>query len=142
MQVTDARILRGAAIPTGLVGLVAIALSTAVAGLEGLVGSTFGVALAAVFFASSLIAVGRVARSNPIMMMNVAMLTYLVKILALGILLVLLRDTTAFDTKAFAWSILVCALVWTAAEVRVLARLKILYVEPDEAPARPAGPSS
>ena len=76
------------------------------------------------------------ARVSPLMMLNVALLTYLVKIILLAVLLVVFKDATAFDTKAFAWSILVSTLVWIAAELRTFARTRILYVEPDQGATR------
>jgi ATP synthase protein I len=112
MQVHDAQILRGAAIPTAAAGL-----SVAV-----VVGA---------FFSAGRLATGRVAKSNPLLLMNVAIITYLAQIAVLGVLLVLFRDTAAFDTKAFAWAILVSTLVWVIAEVRAFRRLKMLYVDPD-----------
>lgn len=131
MQAHDAQIIRGAAIPTAVAGLVTAVVCLVVAGWPGLVGALFGVAVVAAFFSAGRIATGRVARSNPLLLMNVALLTYLVQIAALGLLLILFRDTTAFDTKAFAWTILVSTLVWVTAEVRAFNRLKILYVDPD-----------
>jgi ATP synthase protein I len=134
MQVHDAQILRGAAIPTAAAGVVVVVVGAVLAGVKGLIGAGLGVVLVAAFFTAGLVVIGRVSRGNPYMLMNAALLTYLVKILLLAVLLVTLRDTTAFDTKAFAWAILVSTLVWVAAEVRAFSRLKIPYVEPDGKP--------
>jgi ATP synthase protein I len=131
MQVHDAQIIRGAAIPTSAAGLAVAVVCLLLSGWKGLLGALFGVVVVAAFFSAGRLATGRVARSNALLLMNVALLTYLAQIAALGVLLVLFRDTTAFDTKAFAWAILVSTLVWVTAEVRALNRLKILYVDPD-----------
>jgi len=131
MQAHDAQIIRGAAIPTAVAGLTVAAVCLVVLGWPGLLGALFGVVVVATFFSAGRLATGRVARSNPLLLMNVALLTYLLQIAALGVLLVLFRDTTLFDTKAFAWTILVSTLVWVTAELRAFNRLKILYVDPD-----------
>jgi ATP synthase protein I len=131
MQVHDAQIIRGAAIPTAVAGLATAVVCVVVAGWPGLVGALLGVVVVAAFFSAGRVATGRVARSNPLLLMNVALLTYLLQIAALGLLLVLFRDTTLFDTKAFAWTILVSTLVWVTAELRAFNRLKIRYVDPD-----------
>jgi ATP synthase protein I len=131
MQVHDAQIIRGAAIPTSAAGLAVAVVCLLLSGWKGLLGALFGVAVVAAFFSAGRLATGRVARSNALLLMNVALLTYLAQIAVLGVLLMLFRDTTAFDTKAFAWAILVSTLVWVTAEVRALNRLKILYVDPD-----------
>jgi ATP synthase protein I len=131
MQVHDAQILRGAAIPTTAAGLSVAAVCLLVAGWKGLLGALFGVVVVGAFFSAGRLATGRVAKSNPLLLMNVAIITYLAQIAVLGVLLVLFRDTAAFDTKAFAWAILVSTLVWVIAEVRAFRRLKMLYVDPD-----------
>jgi len=84
-----------------------------------------------VFCGVGLFVVSRVRQRNAYALMNAVMITYLVKIIALGALLALLKDTSAFSTKSFGWSILVGVLVWTAAEVRAFGKLQILYVDPD-----------
>jgi ATP synthase protein I len=40
-------------------------------------------------------------------------------------------DTTAWNTRAFAWSVVVCTLVWTGFEVRAFMKTKMLYVDPE-----------
>jgi beta-lactamase superfamily II metal-dependent hydrolase len=60
---------------------------------------------------------GNVIKSNPSMAMSVAMLMYLVKVAVLFALMLAFKHTTAFNTKVFASTILLCTLVWTAAEM-------------------------
>ena len=55
-------------------------------------------------------------------------------LILLAILLIVLADTTWFDTKVFAVNILVCTLVWTAAEVYIFTTTKVLVVDPDNVP--------
>jgi ATP synthase protein I len=135
MQVHDAQILRGAAIPTALAGVALVIAGGLVAGTKGLIGAAFAVLVVAAFFTVGMVVIGWASRINPMMMLNVALVTYLVKIALLFVLLKTFEGTTAFDTKIFAGSLLVSTLVWIAAEVRAFSRLKILYVEPDGKPS-------
>jgi len=72
-----------------------------------------------------------VLRNNPQMALTMALTLYLIKIGALMVILVLLADTTAFNTKAFAIAILVCTLTWTVLEVWIFSTTKVLYVDPN-----------
>jgi ATP synthase protein I len=136
MNRQDVAILRGAALPTAATAVVLVVVAGLLAGLPGVLGAVFGVGVVAVFFSVGILAIGAAARVSPLMMLNVALLTYLVKIILLAVLLVAFKDTTAFDTKAFAWSILVSTLVWIAAEMRTFSRQRILYVDPDQGVTR------
>jgi ATP synthase protein I len=130
MQEQDARILRAAAIPTAIAGIVLLVLFTLLDGGEGFLGALFGVAVVGAFFSASLIVTSYASRRGPTMLMGAAMATYLVKIVLLGVLLVSLRDTTAFDFQAFGISILVGMVVWLTGQVRAFMRMKTPYVEP------------
>ena len=87
-----------------------------------------------VFFTIGQVVLARVIRTNPTMAMTVAMTMYLVKIGVLFGLLLAFKETTLFDTKVFAASVLVCTLTWTIAEVWAFATTKVLYVDPDDLP--------
>lgn len=130
MQEQDARILRSAALPTALVGVVLIVIFSLITGPEGFLGSLFGVLVVLAFFTLSLFVTSRASRHGPTALMGAAIVTYLVKIVLLGVLLVTLRDTTWFNFRAFGISILVALVVWLTAQVRAFAKYKMLYVEP------------
>jgi ATP synthase protein I len=131
MQEHDARILRGAAVPTAIVAIPLVAGAGLLVGSKAALGAALGVILVAAFFTVGIVVLGWAAKINPVVLMNVAIATYLAKVAALLAVLLLLGDTTLFDRRAFGLSILVAALVWIAGEVRAFSRLKILYVEPD-----------
>ena len=99
---------------------------------KGVLGAIIGTAIVIVFFTVGQLVVGAVLRSNPQMAMTVALMVYLLKIDALLIFIVLFQGTTAFDTKAMALTVLVCTLTWTAAELWVFTRTKVLYVDPSQ----------
>jgi ATP synthase protein I len=108
-----------------------VALSGAIGGVKGLTGALLGVALVFVFFAISVIAVGRAARVSPQAMMITALATYVLKILALAVLVARFAGTSAFNSRLFGFTAIVCIVVWSIAQAIVSARLKVLYVEPD-----------
>jgi len=99
---------------------------------KGALGAIIGTAIVVVFFTVGQLVVGAVLRSNPQMAMTVALMVYLLKIGALLVFIVLFQGTTAFDTKAMALTVLACTLAWTAAELWVFTRTKVLYVDPSQ----------
>jgi ATP synthase protein I len=107
-----------------------VAVSTAISGTKGLTGSLLGVALVAIFFTISVFAVGRASRVSPQAMMVTAMVTYIVKILALLFFVAAFGSTTAFNARLFGLTALACILAWCAAQVVWSMKLKFLYVEP------------
>jgi len=62
--------------------------------------------------------------------MPVAMGTYLIKIFAMLGLVVLLRDATWMNGRAFGLTVVLCTFVWLIFEVRTFLRTKMLYVDP------------
>jgi ATP synthase protein I len=132
-----ATVVRRAGALTGVAAAIMVALSAALAGVKGLVGALVGVAIVTVFFGISVVVVGRAARISPPAMMLAAIITYLVKIIALAIVLSALNGTTAFSTRDLGLTAIVCILVWSAAQIITTVKLKMLYVEPDSNVVRP-----
>jgi ATP synthase protein I len=130
MPATYVRIARHSAVSTAVVALIMAAVSLGVGGTKGLLGAALGIALVAVFFAISVLAVGRAARISPQAMMVTAMVTYIAKILILLFFVVRFSSTTVFNTRLFGLSALVCILAWCATQVFWSLKLKFLYVEP------------
>jgi ATP synthase protein I len=139
MDSNDAAILRGAAVPTVVAGGVIAIVAWAIGGVDALVGALLGTLVVLGFCGVGLFVILRVRGRNPYALMNAALLTYLAKVLVLAGLLFALKDTTAFDTKAFGWAILVGVLVWTGFEVRAFNRLNVFYVEPADRAPGPSG---
>jgi ATP synthase protein I len=129
-------IIRRAGALMAAVAAVMVAVSAAVAGVKGLIGALVGVALVIVFFGISVVVVGRAARVSPQAMMAAAMITYIVKIVALAIVVSALNGTTAFSTRALGFTAIGCILVWSATQVITAIRLKLLYVEPEQQAVR------
>jgi len=129
-------IIRRAGAVTAVAAAVMVAVSAALAGVRGLYGALIGVAIVAVFFGISVLVVGRAARISPQAMMVAALITYVVKIVALAVVVSALHGMTAFSGRALGFTALGCILVWSAAQVITAVKIKMLYVEPDQQPQK------
>jgi ATP synthase protein I len=130
MLASYAIVVRRAAIPTALGALVMVAVGAALVGVKGLVGALLGVAIVALFLGISIVVVGWTARISPPAMMIAALATFLVKIVALAVVVSSLQGTTAFSTRTLGFTAIGCILLWSAAQVVAAMRVKMLYVEP------------
>lgn len=130
-QAPERALFRASVLPTAAAGVVVATVAALRAGVPGVYGAVFGTAVVMAFFGIGLLVSRAVARIAPELVMGIALLTYALKILALGGLLVAFRETSAFSTSAFAAAVLVATVVWLAAQVRAFTRLPLLYVEPD-----------
>ena len=128
----DRRIVWGAALATALVEVVVTAVAGVLAGWPGVLGAVLGTALAIAFFAVTVVVVSWAGRVSDELMLPAALATYVAKIAGIGVLLVTLRDTTAFDHTAFALAVVVGACVFLVAEVRIAAGAHIPYVDGDD----------
>jgi ATP synthase protein I len=130
MQAMDARLLRGAAVPTAAAGAIAVVLCTVLVGFKGFTGALIGTAIVLAFFSATILVISRVAQKQPEMLLGYAMLTYLGKIFVLLGLMLLFKHTTLFHFRAFGFTMLALTLVWLAAETRAVLKTKIFYVDP------------
>jgi ATP synthase protein I len=130
MPSNDARMLRGAALAAGPVGVVAVILSAVLAGGKGLVGGLVGVAVVFLFFGLGLAALARLTRDHPQVALTAGLLVYAVQVLAAGAFIVAFKHTTLFNGKAFALTLLATALAWIGGQVYWTLKGKYLYVEP------------
>jgi ATP synthase protein I len=133
MLASYAVILRRSALVTAPAAVAMIVLSGIAGGSKGLAGALLGVGLVIVFFGISAVAMMRAARYSPQVTMVTAIVTYLVKILALLFVVARYSGTTAFNGKLFGFTVIVCVIVWTTAQAIISARFKMLYVEPEQA---------
>ncbi|MEY4137486.1 MAG: hypothetical protein RL205_1614 [Actinomycetota bacterium] len=126
----DALVLKRAGILTVVAGAIITIISAILAGSAGVIGAIFATVVVVIFFSAGQLTLGKVLRTNPELAMSVALVIYLAKIGILFVLIILFADTTLFNTKVFAITVVICTLVWTAAEVWIFARTKVLYVDP------------
>ncbi|WP_405723124.1 hypothetical protein OG607_14000 [Streptomyces sp. NBC_01537] len=131
MQSNDVRMLLHCAVPTAVTGVVAAAVSAALAGGKGVLGAAFGVVIVVAFMAIGLVVLQRTARQFPHLFQAMGLMLYTTQILLIAVFLAVFKHTTLFNTKAFAFTLLASTLVWIAAQARAHMKAKILYVEPD-----------
>jgi ATP synthase protein I len=125
------RVLKRSAVFTAAAAAVMVVLSTVLGGTKGLIGALLGVALVTIFFGISVFAVSRAARVSPQAMMITAIGTFIAKIVVLAFLVARFAGTTAFNSKLFGFTAIVCILAWSIGQAVTTARMKVLYVEPD-----------
>jgi hypothetical protein len=92
-----------------------------------------GLAIVAAFFSVGAYAVAAAGRVADSLTLPVALGTYLIKVLLLGVLLVSLRDRPWLDPRPFGLAIAAGTLAWTVVHARRVWTAKLYYVDP---PAR------
>jgi ATP synthase protein I len=133
---TERALLRGAVIPTIVIGVISIALSTWLKGSAGLVGALLAQFVVVIFFAAN-IGVARLSRDlDPVMTMSLAMFSYMAKVLMLGVFLWLITTFVSADTcdrKAFALSAVAATFAWLGGEIKAYLGLKLHLQLPPKA---------
>ncbi|MEU2299597.1 hypothetical protein ABZ584_19580 [Streptomyces antibioticus] len=135
MPSNDVRILAQAAVPTAAVGAIAAVVSGVVAGGKGALGAVVATVLVIAFMGLGMYVLNRTARSLPHLFQAMGLMLYAAQILLLFIFLAAFKDTTLFNPRAFAITLVVGTLAWIAAQTRAHMKAKILYVEPDSGSA-------
>ncbi|MER5292275.1 hypothetical protein ABT382_09330 [Streptomyces pharetrae] len=145
MPSNDVRILAQAAVPTAAVGAVAAVVSGVLAGGKGAVGSVVAALVTILFMGLGLYVLQRTAKSLPHLFQAMGLMLYAAQILLLFIFLAAFKNTTLFNPRAFAITLIATTLVWIGSQTVAHMKSKILYVEPDSsAGSKPekTGPSS
>ncbi|MFF3255180.1 hypothetical protein ACFYWP_30125 [Actinacidiphila glaucinigra] len=137
MQSNDVRTLLNCAVPAVAAGVIAVAVSSVLAGGKGAIGAGFGAVVVIAFMGIGLTVLQRTARSYPTLFQAMGLMLYTVQLLLLAIVLAVFKNTTLFDTQVFAFTLLGTTLVWIAAQARAHMRTKMLYVEPGSAGTSP-----
>ncbi|MER6148228.1 hypothetical protein ACWCQB_29390 [Streptomyces hirsutus] len=135
MPSNDVRILIQAAIPTAVVGAVAVAVGAAVEGGNGAIGAAIGTLLVILLMGAGLYVLQWVAKSLPHLFQAMGLMLYMTQILLIFVFIALFKDTTLFHPKVFALSLLVSTLTWVAAQARATMKAKTFYVDPEPATA-------
>jgi ATP synthase protein I len=132
-------IVRRAGALTAVAAAVMVAVSAALVGAKGLYGALIAVGIVTVFFGISVLVVGRAARISPQAMMVAAMVTYVVKIVALAVVVSTLHGISGFSDRALGLTAIGLILVWCATQAITAIKIKMLYVEPEQqSPQQPA----
>lgn len=128
----------------GLAVLAAVGLPVAyfLGGGRSLAGAAVGIAVVAVFFTLSVVAVTVAGRRDPQLMFPAAIGTYIVKIAVFGALLAGFDHTGWVDTASFAWVVVAGVLAWSGTGVLALVTTRDPYVQPGGGAGRgrPEGP--
>jgi ATP synthase protein I len=133
MPSSDARNLLQCAVPAAAAGAVTAAVSGAVAGGKGALGAAVGAVLALLFMGIGLYVLQWAAKTLPQLFQAMGLMLYVAQLLLLLIFVGLFRDTSLFNAKAFALSLVVATVVWMAAQARAHMKAKIFYVDPEPA---------
>ncbi|GAA0360384.1 hypothetical protein QZH56_09845 [Streptomyces olivoreticuli] len=141
MQSNDARTLLQCAVPTAAAGVVAVAVSGVLAGGHGAIGAAVGTLVAGGVMGMGLYVLQRTAKSFPHLFQAMGLVLYVTQFLIAAVVLAVFRDTTLFNTRAFAFALLGAVLVWTAAQTRAYLKAKILYVDPESVEAKKSAPA-
>ncbi|MGW7259235.1 hypothetical protein [Streptomyces sp. NPDC054834] len=131
MPSNDARMLAQAAVPTAAVGVIAAVVSGVVAGGKGAIGAAVATVIVILFMGIGLYVLQRTAKSFPQLFQMMGLMLYAAQLLLLFIFLAAFKNTTLFNSRAFAIVLVVATLTWMAAQTRAHMKAKILYVEPD-----------
>ncbi|WP_242903752.1 hypothetical protein [Actinomadura terrae] len=132
MQPSDARILRGAAIPTAVVGVGAILIGLLAAGAKGALAAAFAAVVVTAFFSASALVVAWASKISSQTMMLAALASYVVKILVVMVLVTTMDRVSIWNTTVFGWTVVGLALTWIAAEFRVAMQRGRPYIDEPE----------
>ncbi|MEU6401203.1 hypothetical protein [Streptomyces sp. NPDC046985] len=145
MPSRDARNLLSIAVPTAAAGVIAVAVSAAVAGGQGALGAAVGAVLAILFMGIGLYVLQWTAKTLPQLFQAMGLMLYVAQLLLLLIFVAVFKNTSLFSPKAFAVTLVVATVVWMAAQARAHMKAKIFYIDPDSAHSdrhEKTGPSS
>lgn len=131
MHTSDARMLRGAAIPTSVVGVGAVVIGLLTAGAKGALAAALASVVVIAFFSVSALVVSWASRLSAQTMMLAALASYAVKILAVMVLVTAIDGVSAFDTRVFGWTVIGLALLWIGAEFRVVLQRRPYIDDPE-----------
>ena len=127
-QSSERAMLRGALIPTLVLAAVSIVGSFLIWGGPGFVGALLAQVIVILFFASNLL-VARLSRDlDPSITMALAMMSYVAKVIVLGVFLGLITALVPEDLcnrKAFGASAVAATFAWLGGEVVAFLRLKL-----------------
>ncbi|MFE6909325.1 hypothetical protein [Streptomyces erythrochromogenes] len=145
MRSDDVRSLLQAAVPTAIAGAVAAVVGALVVGGKGALGAVVATVVVMLFMGIGFVVLQRTAKSLPHLFQAMGLMLYAAQILLLFVFLAAFKNTTLFNPRVFAITLVVTTLVWIGAQTRAHMKAKILYVEPDsvkgEKPENP-GPKS
>ena len=125
---TEKIMLRGAIVPSFIVGIFAMVISTIFAGLSGFLGAFIAQFVVIIYFIVHL-GVSRITRNlDPMSTMAMAMFSYFTKLLLVGVFLYVLSTFTSRETinrTSFGVTAIVLTLTWLCGEIASYTKLRI-----------------
>jgi len=106
MPSNDARTLLHTVLPTAAAGVIAAVISGVVAGGKGAIGALVGALVVIVFMGLGQVVLIRTAKSLPQLFQAMGLMLYVAQLLLLMIFVAIFKDTTLFNPKTFAVSLL------------------------------------
>ena len=123
--------LRGGILPSLAVGVLAVAVFTAVQGSLGAAGSALATVLVVVSAASTMLFLRRMAGLDPRVVFLGAMVGYFFKVGLLGVFLLVFRTADWLSPMAFAVTAILVSLAGTIGEIVAFTRVKTyIYDQP------------
>jgi ATP synthase protein I len=125
---TERDLLRGALIPSLVVGVIAIMISTITQGNSGFMGALLAQLVVVMYFAVH-IGVSKISRNlDPMSTMALALFSYFAKFILLGAFLYVLTRMTSresIDRGAFGITAITLTFTWLGGEIRSYLKLKL-----------------
>jgi ATP synthase protein I len=124
----ESQLLRGALLPTFLIGAIAIAISSLFQGLSGFYGALLAQFIVIIYFIIHIL-ISRLARNlDPISTMALALFSYFAKLFFLGLFLWALANFTsrdAIDRVSFGATAVALTAAWLGGEIRSFLKLQV-----------------
>ena len=111
-------------------GGVLVVVGASVSGGRAAAGAALGTVIVGLFFSFSAVVIAKAGQRNPKLVMFAALSTYVVKIIALGVVLTFMPRDGAIDTHWMAAAVGLGLFVWLGAHMRYVWTTKIYYVDP------------
>jgi DMSO/TMAO reductase YedYZ heme-binding membrane subunit len=134
-QSNEALLLKGALLPTAVVGVLAIAIATYFEGRAGLFGALLAQVVVLIYFALHILVSKISTNLDPVTTMSLAMFSYFAKFLALGLLLWLIdrfTSETLVDRRSFGIAAVALTFAWLGGEIASYLKLKTHLPLPHE----------
>lgn len=127
-QSVEKQLWKGAVVPATIVGLVGLLVAGFLRGSAGILGALVAQVIVLMFFAVHLM-ISKISRNlDPMRTMVLAMFSYFLKVLILGLILLLLINTTSpnsLDRGSFAMVAIAITLGWLGGEIRAFLKLEL-----------------
>lgn len=136
----ESTMLKGALVPTSIVGIICVALFSVLEGIHGFYGALVAQVVVVIFFLVHLV-ISKLSRNlDPIATMAFAMFSYFAKVMVVGAFLLILTKFTSrevIDRTSFGITAIVLTAAWLCGEIKSYLSLKIHL----PLPPKPKNPS-